>query len=67
MPSLTITVDGTTANRIAEMVQRKRRLIVPANVAEIKSFIIDFLRNEVLDSERAVAQQLVSVVDIEVT
>ncbi len=57
MPSLTLTLDTANAARVATMVQRRMNLDHPADINEVKAYIIQRLRAAVLDSERAAAQE----------
>lgn len=66
MPSLTLTLTAAQADRLAVAVGRKIDKETPADLAEVKSYLIHILRELVADQERSIAQEAI-MADLEVT
>lgn len=60
MPSLTITLDAANAARVSVAVRRRLSLDHDATLAEVKDFLVTYLKHFVKDQERAAAQEAVT-------
>ena len=73
MPTITITVDATVAARIATAVGNRLSLLDgsgvprPATSAEVKQFLVAWLKGQVRDAETSIERDRIVVTDIEAT